>query len=76
MRITRRSFINGQEVHIPVDENGMVSASRLREVAGVDGSRDLIRMSKDGQNIVINPDEEVFINAGDYFADMPRNIRG
>jgi len=60
-------MINGRELVVP----GEVSTpEELKDAAGIDGSRNLIRQAPDG-NEILPDDQPLYLADGDYFSDAP-----
>jgi hypothetical protein len=71
-----RVFVNSRECEIPTNSDGTVDGSVLRERSCVSANRALILKKPDGANEIINPGQQVRVDPGQHFSDMPLHVRG
>ncbi len=64
---TCRVMINGREIVVPGE---VTTAGELKEVAGIDPSRNLIHQAPDG-NELLSDGQPLHLADGDYFSDAP-----
>ena len=63
----QRFMINGREIVFPSE---LTTPEQLKEAAGIDPSRNLIRQGVDG-NEILSDGEPFQVKDGDHFADAP-----
>ena len=71
-----KHMINGRIVDVPTSDDGGVDSTILRQAANIPPDRPLILQLPDGTNKLINPEEKLKVEPGQYFVDAPAHIRG
>ena len=66
-RQVRRIMVNGREIVMPGEVR---TVEGLKDAAGIDPLRNLIRQAPDGNEIVPD-DQQLHLLDGDYFCDAP-----
>ena len=67
---------NGKMVEVPTNGKGQANVKDIKQAAGIDPNRLLVRQTQDGGNEVVRSDRQININPNDVFDDMPQHKRG
>lgn len=70
-----RVHVNGREIDIP-DNQGKIDSNILRRISQIPENRVLVLQRPDRGNLVINPGENVQVDALSRFVDAPAHTRG
>jgi len=68
--------INGMDVEILTDADGMIDSDDLWARGGIPANRRLILQRRDGRNEIINRGQKVRIRPEDHVIDAAITIRG
>lgn len=71
-----RQMVNGKMVDVPLEHDGSLDSDVLREVASIPKNRTLVQQLANGENILVNPGQQIKVNPSDYFRDVPDHVRG
>ena len=71
-----RHFIDGNEHEIPINPDGTTPVAAIRKAANIPANKALVLMKPDGSNELLNPDQGIRINPGQYFAALLLHKRG
>lgn len=69
-------MINGTPYKIPMDEDGSVPVSVLRQLSGTPANRPLVQQNPDGTNVLLNDGDRASLKPEDHITHCPAAVRG